>query len=114
MTTFQESKNKFWSYSRHVRFIIFLWYDQVSYPTFKAYEQKWYRKQALRWFHEYHFGRTQTTAIQNVSPSFANIDLGANQGISLIGPEDYKIYTLPLGDIVSQHGLESYGYVIDT
>ena len=39
--------------------------------------------------------------------------LGTPQG-STMGPEDYKVYTLSVGDIVRTHEMDFHGYADDT
>ena len=68
---------------------------------------------ALRWLREYHTGRTQVTVINHSHSSPFQLDFGAPQG-SVMGPEDYKIYTLPVGNITRAHGLTFHGYAEDS
>ena len=53
---------------------------------------------ALKWFEEYHRNRSQITVVDSIKSDAASLNFGAPQG-SIIGPEDYKIHTLLVGDI---------------
>ena len=68
---------------------------------------------ALRWLKEYHKGRTQATVIKGAISERLPLDFGAPQG-SIIGPEDYKIYTLPVGEITRANDLIFHGYADDS
>ena len=68
---------------------------------------------ALRWFTEYHKGRTQATLVNHAKSQPLSLHFGAPQG-SIMGPEDYKIYTLPVGDIARNHELSFHGYADDS
>ena len=68
---------------------------------------------ALRWIEEYHKGRTQATVIKGCSSDPLPLEFGAPQG-SIVGPEDYKIYTLPVGDITRKHDITFHGYADDS
>ena len=70
------------------------------------------RANALRWFKSYHAQRTQSVIINGNTSEPIILDFGAPQG-SLMGAEEYKVYTLPLGDIIRKHGLEYHIYADD-
>ena len=68
---------------------------------------------ALKWLHDYHKGQTQSVNINNSVSKRLLLRFGAPQG-SIMGPEDYKVYTLPVGDITRSHGLNFHGYADDS
>ena len=68
---------------------------------------------ALRWLSEYYKDRTQATIIKDAVSGSLPLQFGAPQG-SIIGPEDYKIYTLPVGDITRKNDLVFHGYADDS
>lgn len=69
---------------------------------------------ALNWFRQYHIGREQVVIIIGSSASDPiTLGFGAPQG-SVMGSEDYKIYTLPVGQITRKHGLSFHGYADDS
>ena len=68
---------------------------------------------ALNWLREYHKGRTQATVINSTQSEPQPLDFGAPQG-SIMGPEDYKAYTLPVGEITRQHNMKFHGYADDS
>ena len=51
--------------------------------------------------------------IDEASSNSVLFDFGAPQG-SIIGPEDYKMYTLPVGDITRKHQLQFHSYAEDS
>ena len=69
--------------------------------------------EALKWLHDYHKGRTQSVIINNATSDRLALLFGAPQG-SIMGLEDYKVYTLPVGDITRSHGLTFHGYADDS
>jgi hypothetical protein len=68
---------------------------------------------ALKWFRGYHSGRTQSVVIGDSKSSPVVLESGAPQG-SVIGAEDYKMYTLPVGDIIQNYGLKYSIYADDS
>ena len=68
---------------------------------------------ALAWFDGYHRGRTQRVTIEGMTSDAVALEYGGPQG-SLMGAEDYKVYTLPVGDIIRKHGLRFKIYADDT
>ena len=71
------------------------------------------RDQALDWVNSYHRKRTQKVVVANAASDEVTLYFGGPQG-SLMGPEDYKIYTLPVGDIIRKHGFRFTIYADDT
>ena len=67
----------------------------------------------LDWFDSYHHQRTQRVLINDTTSQSVILQFGGPQG-SLIGAEDYKVYTLPVGDIIRKHGLMFEIYADDT
>ena len=68
---------------------------------------------ALSWFRNYHIGRQQIVIVGTSASTPLTLDFGAPQG-SVMGSEDYKIYTLPVGQITRTHGLSFHGYADDS
>ena len=68
---------------------------------------------ALKWIRDYHTDRKQLVVINMNKSSPLPLRFGAPQG-SIVGPEDYKIYTLPVGDIVRKYDLTFNGYADDS
>ena len=68
---------------------------------------------ALKWFDSYHQGRSQSTVVNLSKSKTIDVLFGGPQG-SIMGPEDYKVYTLPVGDIIKKHGLDFHIYADDT
>ena len=71
------------------------------------------RGTALLWFETYHTGRSQRVSVGNSMSNAVTLKYGGPQG-SLIGAEDYKVYTLPVGDIIRKHQLKFKIYADDT
>ena len=67
---------------------------------------------ALAWFDSYHTGRTQRVCISGVTSNSVTLKCGGPQG-SLMGAEDYKVYILPVGDIIRKHRLRFNIYADD-
>ena len=57
---------------------------------------------ALSWFDSYHSNRSQRVVVRDASSKSVILKFGGPQR-SLIGAEDYKVYTLPVGDIIRKH-----------
>ena len=71
------------------------------------------RDAALQWFASYHDQRTQAVKIENSTSEPVILRFGAPQG-SLMGAEEYKIYTLQVGNILRHHDLEYHIYADDS
>ena len=68
---------------------------------------------AIKWLREYHTHRTQTTVIKSARSKPRSLDFGAPQG-SIMGSDDYKVYTLPVGEITRKHDLIFHEYADDS
>lgn len=69
---------------------------------------------ALKWFHSYLEGRNHVVRVNNASSTSPVEDTcGVPQG-SVIGPLLFTLYTAPIHDIISAHGLQSMIYADDT
>ena len=68
---------------------------------------------ALDWFDSYHNRRMQRVVINDSTSESVILKFGGPQG-SLIGAEDYKLYTLPVGDIIRKHNMLFEIYADDT
>ena len=68
---------------------------------------------ALHWFKSYLTDRTQSVTIDGVSSRPVVLKYGVPQG-SVLGPLLFTIYTLPLGDLLRQHGIAYHLYADDT
>ena len=71
------------------------------------------RGTALQWFSDYHSNRTQSVIIDNCVSSPIALESGGPQG-SVLGAEDYKMYTSPVGDIIRKHGMRYSIYADDS
>ena len=71
------------------------------------------RGTALRWFSDYHSGRTQSVVIDSFVSTPIAVESGGPQG-SVLGAEDYKMYTSPVGDIIRKHGMRYSIYADDS
>ena len=68
---------------------------------------------ALKWIESYLSGRKQTISLQGYPNSATrSLDWGVPQG-SILGPLLFSLYTAPLGDIASEHGLKHHFYADD-
>ena len=70
------------------------------------------KDKALSWFRSYLMNRTQYVCIQGVKSSGKRLNCGVPQG-SVLGPDLFSIYTLPVGDIVRKYGLCHMFYADD-
>ena len=61
----------------------------------------------------YHNRRMQRVVINDSTSESVILKFGGPQG-SLIGAEDYKLYTLPVGDIIRKHNMLFEIYADDT
>ena len=68
---------------------------------------------ALKWFSSYLRGRTQCIDIGGVLSDERLLDEGVPQG-SVFGPAIFTMYTAPLGDIITSHGLNHMMYADHT
>ena len=68
---------------------------------------------ALEWCRSYLSDRTQVVYLNGVSSKSSQLLYGVPQG-SVAGPFEFTIYTSPLHDIVSKHGLSVHMYADDT
>ena len=59
---------------------------------------------ALMWLRDNHKGRTHSVHINSSTSNRLPLRFGAPQG-SIMGPKDYKVYTLPVGEITRSHDL---------
>ena len=68
---------------------------------------------ALKWFTSYLHDRIQTINIQNVLSDDLPLCTGVPQG-SVLGPQLFTLYTAPLGDVITAHGVNYMTYADDT
>ncbi len=69
---------------------------------------------ALSWFQSYLTNRSQVVCINDAVSYPVTLTFGLPQG-SVIGPSGFSLlYTLPLGDIIRNHGLKYHFYADDT
>ena len=68
---------------------------------------------ALEWLHYYVSERYHQVAVSSAKSSHCLLERGVPQG-SVLGPLLYCVYTRPIGDIVTRHGLQYHCYSDDT
>ena len=68
---------------------------------------------AHEWFKSYLSGRTQSVVINESHSEPVDITVGVPQG-SVLGPQLFSIYLLPLGQILRRHGVHFHIYADDT
>ena len=68
---------------------------------------------ALEWFSSYLENRQQCVSINNTKSKYSNLKFGVPQG-SVLGPILFSLYTLPLADILKEHGVLYHLYADDT
>ena len=68
---------------------------------------------ALEWLHSYESERYRQVAVSSAKSSHCILERGVPQG-SVLGHLIYCVYTRPIGDIVTRHGLQYHCYDDDT
>jgi len=68
--------------------------------------------QPLQWFKSYLSGRSQIIRVSGCSSSTSELRCGVPQG-SILGPLLFVLYSSPIEEIVSRHGLSSHCYADD-
>ena len=68
---------------------------------------------ALEWLHSYVSERYYQVAVSSAKSSHCLLERGVPQE-SVLGPLLYCVYTRPIGDIVTRHGLQYHCYADDT
>ena len=68
---------------------------------------------ALSWFNSYLTGRSYFVNLANCDSDKHNICSGIPQG-SILGPLLFSLYILPLGELISKHGVNFHFYADDT
>lgn len=68
---------------------------------------------ALQWFQSYLSGRTECVMLGGCKSRLSTVTCGVPQG-SVLGPILFTIYMLPLGHVISRHGLSFHCYADDT
>ena len=76
-------------------------------------ERYGFTQTALKWFSTYLRGRTQCIDIRGVLSDEHLLEEGVPQG-SVFGPAIFTMYTAPLGDVITAHGLSHMIYADDT
>ena len=69
-------------------------------------------EQALKWFQSYLSGRTQVVSVNGFSSGSTDLKFGVPQG-SVLGPILFVLYTQPISDIVSYHGISHHCFSDD-
>ena len=67
---------------------------------------------ALKWIESYLTGRTTSVCINGVSSDSHRLRYGLPQG-SIVGPQSFSIYSIPIGRIIRKHNLQYHLYADD-
>ena len=67
---------------------------------------------ALKWIESYLSGRTTSVCINGVSSDPNSLRYGLPQG-SIVGPQSFAIYSIPIGRIIRKHNLQYHLYADD-
>lgn len=67
----------------------------------------------LKWFSSYLNNRKQSVLIDNVKSDYHHVWCGVPQG-SVAGPLEFIMFSAPLQDLISAHGVSSVAYADDT
>ncbi|XP_078147037.1 uncharacterized protein LOC144542992 [Centroberyx gerrardi] len=68
---------------------------------------------ALKWFQSYFSGRTEYVSLGGCRSRLLPVTCGVPQG-SVLGPILFTLYMLPLGRVISRHGMSFHCYADDT
>ena len=68
---------------------------------------------ALDWFESYLVGRQQVVTVQGEESHSRELNFGVPQG-SVLGPQLFTVYTMPLGRILRAHGLDYHFFKDDS
>ena len=68
---------------------------------------------ALAWFYSYLSNRVQSVFVNGSHSEPKSLKYGVPQG-SVLGPVLFTLYTVPLSDVISQHGCDFHKYADDT
>ena len=90
-------------------------FDTVNHRTLlqRLHDRYGICDSALQWFTSYLTDRKQCVAIGDVVSDMHTLDCGVPQG-SVFGPLCFTLYTGPLEDIITSHGVQSLIYADDT